>query len=63
MPVATLAVAPKCGLCLLAYAGLLGPELCGGSGRPDGLAVLLGLIGAGAYLLHQVMRRRSPAPP
>ena len=65
IPAALLAVAPKCGLCLLAYAGLGtalglgGPELCGGSAGPDwswpfALAVLGGALG----VIHLLARRR-----
>ena len=42
-PVALLALAPKCMLCVLAYAGIgaffgfQGPEICGASASPRGL--------------------------
>lgn len=64
VPAAALAVAPKCVLCLLAYAGLLGlggAELCGGPERPAGFPALLGAIGAGTFLLLRIIHR--PARP
>ena len=61
LPAALLALAPKCVLCLLTYAGLAGalglggPELCGAPGDAAGLwsvwLAILGLaaIGAGFF--------------
>jgi len=65
IPAALLALAPKCVLCLLAYAGLGaalglgGPELCGGTSSPTGpwaagLGVLAGTAGLGALLARWV---------
>ncbi len=73
IPAALLVLAPKCALCLLAYAGLGaalgigGPELCGASGdatRPGTiwLAVLGGALGAAALLVPAAKRRSRPEP-
>ena len=65
-PVALLALAPKCALCVLAYAGLgaalgLGPtELCGAStGSPGGWAPSLALSGL-ALGISRWRARESP---
>lgn len=63
IPAALLALAPKCVLCLLAYAGagaalgLGGPELCGAAAGPAGQWLWL-LAGAGAVLGLVAWRRR-----
>jgi hypothetical protein len=55
MPAALLAFAPKCVLCVLAYAGigtalgLGGPEICGGPGGSTG-SWATWLLGSGAAL-------------
>lgn len=70
-----LAVAPKCLLCLAAYAGigtflgvkLAGPEFCGAPAGPTGEAkVWFAAIGAilGVLVLLSVpLRRKRPRPP
>ncbi|HEY0864628.1 MAG TPA: hypothetical protein VGD97_11030 [Lacunisphaera sp.] len=69
LPAALLAVAPKCLLCVLAYAGLGaalglgGPELCGAPDRFALLPLLLGAVGAVGFLLHRFVNRSSPARP
>jgi hypothetical protein len=69
LPAAMLALAPKCVLCVLAYAGLgaaigLGaPELCGATGTVDRLPLLLGSLAATGFLLHRMLRRSSPTRP
>jgi hypothetical protein len=67
LPATVLVLAPKCALCLLAYAGLGtalglgGPELCGGSGQvPGAVAPALSLLGGGAWFLrHRAARHRA----
>jgi hypothetical protein len=56
-PTALLALAPKCVLCVLAYAGLgasiglSGPEICGATaGSPDSWATALAWLGVGGAL-------------
>jgi hypothetical protein len=67
LPAALFAVAPKCLLCVIAYAGLGtalglgGPELCGSTDRVSALPLLLGLGGTAGFLLHRVVVNRSPA--
>lgn len=67
VPAALLAVAPKCILCGLAYAGLGtalglgGPEVCGAPDRISALPPLLGALGAVGFLLHRVINRLSPS--
>jgi hypothetical protein len=67
LPAALFAVAPKCLLCVIAYAGLgtafgLGaPELCGAPDRIPALPLLLGTLGAAGFLLHRVANRSSPS--
>ena len=67
-PAAMLAVAPKCALCLLAYAGLGaalglgGPELCGATESMHWTPVLLGSLGAAGFLLAKVIHRPTPVP-
>ena len=63
---AALALAPKCLLCLAAYAGigaalgLGGPEICGASGRPLSLGTMwlvllaIGAIGLAARRCHHL---------
>ncbi len=65
LPAALLALAPKCALCLLAYAGLGaalglgGPELCGGSvAAPSPAIPLLFGLGLGAWLVRKRRRAR-----
>ncbi len=64
MPAAFLALAPKCALCLLAYAGLGtalglgGPEICGATNDSSGhwtvwLPALGALAGAAGFLVHR----------
>jgi MYXO-CTERM domain-containing protein len=63
VPVALLAIAPKCVVCLIAYAGigtalgLGGPELCGAPEPTDWTPVAFGALGAGGFLLHRFVRR------
>ena len=69
IPVALFAFVPKCGLCLLAYAGLGaalglgGPELCGASGGAAG-QWSLGLAGLGVMggIAAFLLRPTGPAP-
>jgi hypothetical protein len=67
LPAALFAVAPKCLLCLLAYAGLGaalglgGPEICGATDGISPLPLLLGILGAGGFLLHRVVNRSTPS--
>lgn len=66
---ALLALAPKCTLCVLAYAGLGaalglgGPEICGAAGPPDAWTTALAWLGAAAGLaalgLLATLRRRT----
>lgn len=62
LPAACL-VAPKCALCLLAYAGLGtafglgGPELCGAAETSVLPPALLGAAGAAAILFHRFLSR------
>lgn len=69
LPAALFAVAPKCLLCLFAYAGLgaalgLGrPELCGARDASSAFPLLLGIVGAGGFLLHRVANRFLPNRP
>ena len=67
-PLALLAVAPKCLLCLAGYAGLGaalglgGPELCGApAGEPGAWVPLLALLGAGlaGFAVLMAIRRRG----
>lgn len=66
-PAALLAVAPKCILCVLGYAGLGaaiglgGPELCGATDRTSGLPVLLGTLGVAGFLLHRIIHHSTPS--
>lgn len=68
LPAAMLAMAPKCVLCVLAYAGLGiavdlgGPELCGATGATDWLPMLLGTLVASGFLLHRILRRFPTRP-
>ena len=56
-PAALLALAPKCVLCVLAYAGLgallglSGPELCGGTADPVGHSAVWLSASAGAAII------------
>ncbi len=63
-PVALLALAPKCGMCVLAYAGLAaalglrGAEICGAGGGPGGggataLAVGGAVLGIAGWLARK----------
>ncbi|MEO6992969.1 MAG: hypothetical protein ABI273_05045 [Lacunisphaera sp.] len=70
IPVAVLALTPKCALCLLAYAGLGtllglgGQDLCGGAKSASGYWELaFGLIstGAGTVFLGRFLRSRRPS--
>jgi hypothetical protein len=66
LPAAALALAPKCLLCGLAYAGLFGvggAELCGETPAdwPHGLALAAGALGALAFLLAARAPRRAPS--
>jgi hypothetical protein len=63
-PVALLALAPKCAMCVLAYAGLgavlglRGAEICGaGAGPTGGWATALALCGAGLGIAGWLARR------
>jgi hypothetical protein len=62
VPAALLALAPKCVLCLLAYAGLGaalglgGPELCGASGDATISSVWLPALGAAAGIAGYLAR-------
>ena len=64
-PAALLLAAPKCVLCVLAYAGLAtglglgGPELCGGT-RTDWLFWLA--VAGGGVLLARLVFYRAPRP-
>ncbi len=68
IPAALLALAPKCVLCVLAYAGLGavlgfgGPELCGAAGDATGTWVWLLALGAAVgiarLLARSAMRQR-----
>ncbi|HEY8993193.1 MAG TPA: hypothetical protein VIM71_00795 [Lacunisphaera sp.] len=66
LPAALLAVAPKCVLCLAAYAGigavlgLGGPEICGASEPTHWTPVVLGALGAAGFFLHRINRRPGP---
>ncbi len=66
-PAALLAMAPKCLLCVLAYAGLgtaLGrgsPELCGAPDGSPAFPLLLGLVGAAGFLVRRMINRSSPS--
>jgi hypothetical protein len=62
LPAVGLALAPKCLVCGLAYAGLLGlggAELCGASPAfwPQALPIIAGALGAAGFLLHRFARR------
>jgi hypothetical protein len=69
---AAVALAPKCTLCVLAYAGvgaafgLRGPEICGAAGSQDGPwrmeVALAGLALACALWLAAPRRSRDPGP-
>jgi hypothetical protein len=67
VPAALFAVAPKCILCVIAYAGLGtalglgGPELCGAPDRVSALPLLLGTVGAAGFLLHRIIHRPAPS--
>ncbi|TSJ78049.1 hypothetical protein [Rariglobus hedericola] len=75
LPAALLALAPKCMLCVLAYAGagavlgLSGPEICGASTPvPIAYATLLAWLGATAGLAAFILlasrrdQRAAPTP-
>lgn len=57
------ALAPKCLLCGLAYAGLLGvgrAELCGATPAdtwPHYIPAILGMLAAAGFVVHQTIRR------
>lgn len=65
VPAALFAVAPKCFLCVLAYAGLGaalglgGPELCGAPDRSSAFPLVLGLAGTAGFLLHRIIRQSA----
>ena len=66
LPAAVFAFAPKCLVCGLAYAGLLGlggAKLCGDSPTfwLGVLPVIAGMLGAGVFLLHR-FRQRVTSP-
>ena len=66
-PAALVPVAPKCILCVIAYAGLGtalglgGPELCGAPDGSPAFPLLLGLAGAAGFLLRRMINRSSPS--
>jgi hypothetical protein len=67
VPSLLLAVAPKCILCLAAYAGigttlgLGGPELCGPPESTLWTPMVLGALGTAAFLLHRIVRHCRPS--
>ena len=64
-PVALLALAPKCGMCVLAYAGLgaalglSGPEVCGATAGSAGFLAPALVLGGGALGIASWLTRRS----
>ena len=67
VPAALFAIAPKCILCVIAYAGLGtvlglgGPELCGAPDRFSALPLLLGAVGVAGFVLHRAVNRPTPS--
>lgn len=67
VPAALLAVAPKCVVCFVAYAGigtalgLGGPELCGASETTQWNPMAVGALSAAGFLLHRVIHRSGPS--
>ena len=68
---ALLALVPKCGMCVLAYAGLgawlglRGPEICGAAGPPPhawvGVGIAVGIFGLAVCLRRRGRRRDGSA--
>jgi hypothetical protein len=69
MSAALLALAPKCILCVLAYAGLGvaggwgGPELCGATDHSAGLPVFLVTLGFTGFFVVRLINRSTPTRP